>query len=285
MSARDRRLAAQAEPMKELEKLLRENSYRHQLHTVFGDFVEMAALSLSNSADRAQYDAREKRYLDIVGRYNAEEVARFPQMFGCLVMAFEAEMGDHLGRLFMALELGNHWKGQFFTPYALGLLMAQVQFGAAAELVRTRGFVTVCDPCCGAGCLLIAAAQALREQGLNYEEVMHAQATDVDPTAAHMAYVQLSLLHVPAVVVVGDSLRMETREVWRTPAHVVGLWDWRLAKREDAPVAVDAAAAATRYVGQEIQPVPSVEITEASAAALAKRAHKTMQLDLFGGAA
>jgi hypothetical protein len=46
--------------------------------------------------------------------------------------------------------------------------------------------------------------------------------------AAHMAYVQLSLLGIPGIVVVGDTLRMESRAVWYTPAHIVGGWSRRL---------------------------------------------------------
>ncbi|MGF6483464.1 hypothetical protein [Paraburkholderia sp. JPY419] len=66
-------------------KLIQSFSYGHHLHTVFSDFVELSALAISNSVDRAQFDAREKRYLDIVGKYKKEEVAKFPQMLGLLV--------------------------------------------------------------------------------------------------------------------------------------------------------------------------------------------------------
>ena len=56
---------------------------------MFSDFVEISALAISNSVDRAQFDAREKRYLEIVGKYKREEVERFPQMLGLLVESFE----------------------------------------------------------------------------------------------------------------------------------------------------------------------------------------------------
>ncbi|GBQ21633.1 hypothetical protein AA12717_0951 [Gluconacetobacter sacchari DSM 12717] len=51
---------------------------------------------------------------------------------------------------------------------------------------------------------------------------MHVTAIDVDPRAAHMAFVQFSLLHIPATVIVGNSLTLETREYWFTPAHILG---------------------------------------------------------------
>lgn len=49
---------------------------------------------------------------------------------------------------------------------------------------------------------------------------MDVLAVDVDRTAALMAYIQLSLWNVPATVVVGNSLTLEEREVWLTPAKV-----------------------------------------------------------------
>lgn len=256
--------------MKDLERLVRENSYRHQLHTVFGDFCEMAALAISNSVDLAQREARETRYLEIAGRYNREELDRFAHMLACLVEAFEIGMGDHLGKLFMALELGNHWRGQFFTPYALAVLMAQMQLHDAAELVAARGFVTVSDPCCGAGGMVIAAAQAISDLGLNYQEVLHVTAQDLDTTAAHMAYVQLSLLHVPGIVVVGDTLRMTESGRWYTPAHVVGLWTMRLCGRESEEPRPDA--------------VPVAEAIEASRPEPRRSGAVVGQLDLFVGA-
>lgn len=252
--------------MKALERLVRENSYRHQLHTVFGDFCELSALAISNSTDLARREKREARYLEIVGRYNAEEVARFPQMLGRLVEALEGEIHDALGKLFMALELGNHWKGQFFTPYSLALLMAQMQLHDAAALVKERGFVTIAEPAAGAGCMVIACAQTLREQGLNYQEVMHVTAQDLDSTAAHMCYVQMALLGIPGVVVVGDTLRMEERDRWYTPMHFVGLWDLRLRRRERG----------------EAQSLPAAEVPPvAECVPVVER----RQLDLFGGAA
>lgn len=35
-------------------------------------------------------------------------------------------MSDVLGEVYMELELGNKWKGQFFTPYHVSQAMASV---------------------------------------------------------------------------------------------------------------------------------------------------------------
>lgn len=51
-----------------LARILRQIAHRHSLWTVFRDFVAMAALMLSNAADRSQAEAREAEYLQIAGR-------------------------------------------------------------------------------------------------------------------------------------------------------------------------------------------------------------------------
>lgn len=267
--AQRQRLAAQVEPMRELEKLIRENSYRHPVHQVFADFVELSALSLSNTADIAQHEKREARYMDIVRRYEKTEVERFCHMLGCLVCALEDEPRDHLGKLFMALELGNHWHGQFFTPYELCVLMAKMQLHDASELVAAKGFITVNEPAAGAGAMVIACAQALRDLDINYQQAMHVTAVDVDATAAQMCYLQMSLLHIPGVVVVGNTLTLEERERWYTPAHIVGGWNWKLRRGERGASVLDAVLAVAESVESASAPVPAAKLG---------------QLDLFGGA-
>ncbi|MGN3937756.1 N-6 DNA methylase [Xanthomonas citri pv. mangiferaeindicae] len=172
--------------------------------------------------------------MEIEKRYTPEERERFSRMLAELVLCLEEGFSDCLGALFMALELGDQWKGQFFTPYEVSRLMAGITIGDPREQVQWHGFVTVNEPACGAGGMVIAFADELRSQGLNPSEAMHAVAVDIDPTAVHMAYIQLSLLGIPAIVVHGDALwpDKKTWAHWATPLHVLGSWDERLAMRE-----------------------------------------------------
>ena len=205
----------------------------------------------SNAVDFVQRPRREERYLAIARRYTAEEMARFPRAFGALAVELEeAGFDDVLGRAFMALELGSKWAGQFFTPFALCRVSASMMLGDLDATLGGRDFITVSDPAVGAGAMLIAAAAELHDRGIPYQQVMHATAQDIDARAAHMCYVQLSLLHIPAQVVVGDTLRMEAREVWYTPAHVLGLWSARLARRDREHESL------LRTVAPELAPVP-----------------------------
>ena len=129
----------------------------------------------------------------------------------------------------MALELGDNFKGQFFTPYSVSKMMAAITLQGVESVIADRGFVRVSEPTSGAGGMVIAAADVLAEQGFNYQRCMHVVTQDIDMTAVHMTYVQLTLLHIPAVVIWGNTLAMESRARWYTPAHILGGWGRRLA--------------------------------------------------------
>lgn len=225
------------EQQKALADLLRRLAHRHGLWQVFRDFVALSALAISNRVDRSQFDPREAEYLAIAARYQPEEMRLFAEGLGCVIEGLSTGFQDFLGSLYMLLELGDTWKGQIFTPYAVSLMLAKMTcpVESVRAIIAERGFVTVADPCVGGGALLIAVAQALHEDGIPYQQRMHATAQDIDLLAVHMAYVQLSLLHVPAVVIHGDSIAGEVRSVWRTPAHVWGGWEARTLPALDAP--------------------------------------------------
>lgn len=265
---------------KEIAKLMRLNAQRHRLHRVFADFCEMAAISLSNAVDRLQRDKREARYLEIVAQYTKEEVQRFAAMLSHLVESLQAGFHDALGTLFMSFEVGDQWKGQFFTPYPVASMMARMILVDFKAQVEREGFVTVNEPACGAGAMVIATAEAALDQGVNFQQAMHVTAQDIDATAVHMAYVQFSLLHVPAIVVHGNTLTLKEWDHWATPAHVLGLWDVQLRRaRRHSP---DAVAA------QSVSASPAIaassddaSVADLRAAIVEQRIEKAGQLELF----
>jgi hypothetical protein len=215
-----------------LRKLFRNSRMQYDTYRLFGDCMETMAIAMSNAVDLRQRDAREARYLDIVGRYDRDTVALFPQALAELAAALEHEHGDILGMLFHDLELHNAARGQFFTPYHVSRMMAQAILDTPDGLrasIEKRGFLTAMEPACGAGSMVIALADAMLEAGVNYQRHLHVTAVDIDCRAIHMAYAQLSLLHIPAHLIVGNSLSGEVHENWYTPAHVLGGWNGRLA--------------------------------------------------------
>ena len=209
------------------------SSGRHSRWTVWSDFVAMAACTLS-MADLQKRGEREKLYADITKKYNEKEMDRFSAMFADLITAFEDNPSqDLLGELYMRLELGNNHNGQFFTPYSVCMMMAKISAGNLKAEIAKRGYVSVNDPCCGAGALLIAFANEAKEQGINYQQQIEFVAQDIDFTAAMMCYIQLSLLGCAGYVIVGNTLTtpptepLANQNVWYTPLYFLDTWHWR----------------------------------------------------------
>ena len=203
---------------------------------VFRDFIEGAACELSSVV--RPNPKRAQRLTQILEDYPVVQRPLFGQMLGELTLALECRLGDALGEIFMAMELGDSRHGQFFTPYPVCKLMASMQRGLT-EVIEAHGFATVCDPACGAGATLIAIAEHVLECDYNFQQHLHITATDLDIRAAHMCFVQLSLIGAPAVVFHGNSLTGEQFSAWETPFHHLGLWDARLKARELLDVVAD----------------------------------------------
>jgi type I restriction-modification system DNA methylase subunit len=235
---------------KELMDLLRRNSYSRDLHRVFSDFVEMSAIALSNSVDLNNRDEREARYIQIVGQYDKEEVIRIAHAFGALTLAMEAaEFDDVLGSVYMELELANKSSGQFFTPYSLSYLMAELTFGDGIQAkIERSGFITANDPAVGGGAMPIALANVMFNQGFNHQKQLHVIAQDVDIKAVHMTYVQLSMLHVPAMVIHGNTLTGQVYSHWYTPAHILGGWNFKLRNQVDDEPMIQIQAMPTEQI-------------------------------------
>ncbi|MDP9897421.1 hypothetical protein J2W32_006514 [Variovorax boronicumulans] len=257
---------------KELRSLLLDNARTKRNSQVFADFCELSAIAISVAADPFQRPERAKRYLEIIDQYERVEFERFARMFDVLVDWLECGFADRLGEFFMSMEFGDKWKGQFFTPWHVSSLMAQLTCGDVRAQVEESGFITLMEPACGAGCMVLAQAHAIHAQGVNYQKTLHATAIDIDITAVHMTYIQLSLFHVPAIVIHGNALALAEWSHWVTPAHVMGGWDWRLKFRA-------MRQASTTYAVPEVPPTePQEAAAEATRQIVAKRVE---QLGLF----
>lgn len=207
------------------------HSGRHNHWTVWADFVTMAACSLSY-ADIERREERERLYADISKKYTESELVLFSEMFAEVVLGFEENPDqDLLGEMFMRLELGSGRKGQFFTPYNVCKAMASISAGDLKAEIDKRAYISVNDPCCGAGALLIAFANEAKRQGINYQQCIEFVAQDIDFTVAMMCYIQLSLLGCAGYVIVGNSLLPpdpeEKQNIWYTPLYFLKTWHWR----------------------------------------------------------
>ena len=208
---------------------------RHRAWDVWRDFITMFACSLSNPLDKEHRDKREALYLEIIKKYNKQEQKVFPELAAQTVLALEENPEqDFLGSIFMTLNLGDEHNGQIFTPYHVCELMAEMTVDDAVKKVQQDGYISINDPCCGAGATLIAGIHTARKQlekaNLNYQNHLLIVAQDVDETVALMCYIQLSLLGVAGYVKVGNSLTEpmtdnDSKEnYWFTPMYFSNVW-------------------------------------------------------------
>ena len=236
---------------------------------VWNDFLTMAAIAFANVMPTPERTEREDRYLSMIRSYEKEEQEIFPQLLSVVTMAFEDNpKQDFLGNLYTTLNLNQHQKGQFFTPYHICEFMAEVQNGRDLKAdVEQKGFISVSDPACGAGALLIAFANSARAHGVNYQEKVLFVAQDIDATAAKMCYIQLTLLGCSACVIIGDSLVKPgfhpDNEVYYTPMYFLN--SWRFCEKTRAEeISANGAVAETvsEAVIEAVVSKPSVDAAE-----------------------
>ena len=211
---------------------------RHRAWDVWRDFITMFACSLSNPLDKEHRDKRETLYLEIIKKYNKQEQEVFPELAAQTVLALEKNPEqDFLGSIFMSLNLGNKDSSQFFTPYHVCELMAEMTMDNTVKKVEQDGYISINDPCCGAGATLIAgihvARKRLEKAHINYQNHVLVIAQDIDKTVALMCYIQLSLLGVAGYVKVGNSLiepmtdNNNKENCWYTPMYFSPVWTMR----------------------------------------------------------
>lgn len=208
------------------------SSYHRPQRRAFADVVECMAIALSNTIDHPTRAQRQERYAEIVARYadDPELLARAAAaLFAAIAAAGDGHDGpDVLGRVYMQLDASNDALGQFFTPYHVARMMATLTLTGAESAIATKGFISVAEPASGSGTMVLAAADVLEETGFNPSETMYVEARDTDRTAIHMVYIQMTLRGLAATAILGNTLALEDRELWFTPALATKLWTTRL---------------------------------------------------------
>lgn len=210
----------------------------------FEDFLTMSVCALSGGQMETQYlETVQKHTSGKPGKRGCDSLA---QMFGELVTAMEQdtrdEMKDILGDLFQgAITYGE--RGQYLTPMPLCKAMARMTIGrppesgeehhesplepgvwtddhaaapaavSAAVEREAMPFLPserrrVCDPCCGSGRMLLAAAEVNRR----FEFV----GQDIDLRCVRMTALNLAFRNLYGYVIWGNSLALEKKLVFRT---------------------------------------------------------------------
>lgn len=200
-------------------------------YTVISDFFEISAISVRNNVDYGkERDSYEQRYFALIKKYRKEDLAVFVEALGVFMGWIQKAMDgavpfrDFAGEIYMDSGTSSGKAGQFFTPYHVSRLMAECNFDKdklKAEIAADPDHVvTIYEPTCGAGGLIVAAIDVLKDAGINYSWNAFVDCGDIDARCVHMTYLTLSLLGVPAVVRRGDALALEYSETWYTPAYI-----------------------------------------------------------------
>jgi len=193
---------------------------------VFSDFITLAASELDMARIRTPENIENSR--KICERYDKDDIGRLHQLFQFMFCALEGKFHDFLGSIFMELELGSGDMGQYFTPYNVQSLMARMLIPGIKETIGREGIATISDPACGSAGMIIAYAECLLEVDINPSVHLFASCIDIDPIAADMAFIQLSLLGVAAEVVTGNTLTMQLGRVRYTPVYYVNGFEEKL---------------------------------------------------------
>lgn len=216
----------------ELVAEIKSLSQSHGLNTVFTTFLEITATSIAAQMDPENAAEREKRYGEIASKMEPETLSTYARMFALLYLATREHADDPcdiLGDIYHELRLNNEWNGQFFTPDHICRLMAQL-VNPVEELPDKEGPILINEPTCGSGTMVIGAVWAMKRKNFDFQHKSFFVAQDIDIRCVWMAYIQLSLYGIPAVVIHGNTLTMEEWSRWHTPYAAVPFMEEQVQK-------------------------------------------------------
>ena len=278
----------------EIVKLINRLDGKYSKWHIWNDFILMFATSIANVFPSPHREHREKLYMETAKKYSKGELDIMAEMMALVVTGMEDNPDqDFLGELYMCMDMGNQWTGQFFTPYDVCKAMSLMNYsdGVIESQVRDRGFVGVSDPACGAGALLIAFANVCREKKLNYQQHCLFIAQDIDQLAGMMCYIQLSLMGCAGHVIVDNTLTkpaqfyderallpVDGTNVWTTPMMYSDTWQIRQIAARMALLTSRIGTASEKVV-KELEPV--IEKKPEPVMVPELKADETGQLSLF----
>jgi type I restriction-modification system DNA methylase subunit len=191
----------------DFRKILESISRRHDTRKVFDVFVRFAACALAAQT-------REAEYLEEAKRWEKQDLDLFGKALGALVLEMETRLfEDVLGGYYMEFALsskGQQWNGEFHTPKPICDLMARMTLGDMESLPKDRP-ITVCEPACGSGAMILSLAEACPPE---VRRRLRVTAIDINRTACDMAFVNTTLWGVPTRVIHGNSLSLECWAAW-----------------------------------------------------------------------
>lgn len=216
---------------KKFIELLDFNRGKHNMIDVFRDFVMMFAIAIKNAVHYEQ--KYEDLYLKIEQKYSREEMEVIFQLINELIYLLlkRDTLRDVLGEIYQQIGANSNRIGQVFTPRHIAHAMTQMILNR--EPLNKKDYISIYDPTCGAGVMLIEAANVLNENNIDYKEKGLMIGQDLDFICVCMTYIQLSIYGIPAIVVYGNTLTQEIITTFYTPRFSIGKWYEKLRKKEN----------------------------------------------------
>lgn len=182
---------------------------------VFEAFVDVMFCSLTTG--KVEYEARE-----VFQKDRERKIGVFQRAMLLLGEEMEREpYRDLLGRVYqdVAGVAGKKALSAVYTPDALCRTVAGM--GMDMERVKARirrgETVSLYEPACGAARMTLSVAEALGELRMG----LRVTCEEIDWTACRIAYINLSMWGVPAVVYHADSLSRKRWGGWKTASLVL----------------------------------------------------------------
>ena len=215
-------MPTQADLRKQFIKAFDRLAHHRERHDVLADFLEMAVCAIRKKtlSSGPAADAMEDQYMAVVKRNKPEDVRAIPELLAITTLAVQEGGCDFLGQVVVELELSSEHRGQYFTPYEVSRMMAEMILTDAGEVMKERGFITLMEPASGAGSMIIAAADVIEKLGFDIGRQLYVDATDISPMCFKMTYLQVALRGIPATVRRGNSLSLEMFDQAITPAFL-----------------------------------------------------------------
>lgn len=233
----------------DFRSLLKGLSHRHDSRRVFDAFLCLAACALAAGTREAEYLAEAKLW-------NQSELQAFSEALGALVAEMESRpFEDILGGYYLdaaVSQKGQQWNGEFHTPKTVCDLMARMLVNPAD--LPPEGPITVCEPACGAGAMILSLAQVCPPE---VRRRLRVTAIDISRTACHMAFINTTLWGIPTRIIHGNALSLECWAAWSN-LHWIAPW-LPLALRPRTPEASEQGqppppAEVERLKGALVQP-------------------------------
>ena len=237
-------MSAKKSPPSDFRTILERLARGNDTHRVFSAFVRFAACALAAQT-------REAEYLEEAKHWQKPELELFAEALGALVREMETKpFEDIIGGYYMEFALsskGQQWNGEYHTPKPVCDLMARMTMGDMASF-PAEGPITVCEPACGAGAMILSVGEACSPE---MRRRLRVTAIDINRTACDMAFINTTLWGIPTRIIHGNTLSGEYWSAWSN-IHYIAPW-LPYALRPQAPEAAEQ--------GQPPKPVEVERIT------------------------